>query len=657
VNIIIFGLSVSSSWGNGHATLWRGLCRALRNRGHSVIFFEKDVPYYAAHRDFTDFDDLPGIGSRTVRSRLILYSDWASISELARKHLDDADVGIVTSYCPDGLAVARTLFDSRVIARVFYDLDTPVTLGRIRAGEKIDYLPENGLRDFDLVLSYTGGKALDELKSRLGAKNVAPLYGSVDPESHHWTSPVDRYRADLSYLGTYSADRQHGVEELFLEPARILGARRFTLGGSQYPESFPWRENIYFFRHVPPKEHPAFFCSSRLTLNVTRRMMAQMGYCPSGRLFEAASCGVPVVSDSWEGLDRFFEPESEIFIARSAADVVNVIERSDAELLRVAEAARERTLQSHTADRRASEFETLLQTVLAKRAVAPISAAKVWGVIPAAGLGSRIQPLAFSKELLPVGSRQDGDTERPRAVSEFLVERMVRGGASKICFVIAPGKSDILEYYGGKLGAVDLCYAVQPKAAGLCDAIFRAVPFIPAQDTVCIGLPDTIWFPENGFQLLPEGLLSFLLFPVKRPQYFDAVVLNEDEDKNDPSRVLEIQVKQPNPRSSWIWGAFKMPGHVFHELHGLWLERSAQGVGDEYFGTLVNAYLARGGEARGVKAGDAYVDVGTLHGYREAIQLLSSQNAPQYSDEGGIGFALRSADENARGCVDWTREA
>jgi glucose-1-phosphate thymidylyltransferase len=242
----------------------------------------------------------------------------------------------------------------------------------------------------------------------------------------------------------------------------------------------------------------------------------------------------------------------------------------------------------------------------------------MWGIIPAAGAGSRIQPLAFSKELLPVGSRLDGSIERPRAVSEYLIERMIAGGATKICFVISLGKSDILEYYGGSLGGSDFCYVVQPKPAGLCDALFRALPLIHPEEEVLFGLPDTIWFPADGFRSLPNNVISFLCFPVDHPEFFDAVVFDED------GYVREIQVKERQARSNWIWGAFKMPGAIFAELHQLWLERDC---GDEYLGTLVNEYLARGGEARAVCAGRAYVDVGTVHGYREAIKLLSESPA------------------------------
>lgn len=240
----------------------------------------------------------------------------------------------------------------------------------------------------------------------------------------------------------------------------------------------------------------------------------------------------------------------------------------------------------------------------------------MWGIVPAAGAGSRIQPLAFSKELLPVGSRLDGGIERPRAVSEYLVDRMIIGGATKICFIIAPGKSDILEYYEGNIGAAHICYTVQPRPAGLCDAIFRALPMIHPDEQVIVGLPDTVWFPEDGFRALDEGGLSFLLFPVERPELFDAVVTDEQ------GRVSEIQVKRPHPDTSWIWGGFKLSGALLRSLFSLWCERNRS---DEYLGTLVNAFLERGGAASGMKGGTSYVDVGTLNGYREAIRLLSAQ--------------------------------
>ncbi len=239
----------------------------------------------------------------------------------------------------------------------------------------------------------------------------------------------------------------------------------------------------------------------------------------------------------------------------------------------------------------------------------------MWGIIPAAGNGTRIQPLAFSKELLPVGSRIDADgTERPKAVSEYLAERLVAGGATKIAFVISPTKSDMLRYYGAGVEGATTAFVVQPHASGLCDAIFRAAPLVAADEPVLVGLPDTIWFPADALARLPRDRLAFLLFPVERPELFDAVVLD------DADEVVAIDVKQPGPRSSLIWGAFGMPGHVLHELHDLWRE---PGRGDEYIGTLVNAWLARGNTACGVRAGTSYVDVGTLGGYRSAIMLLA----------------------------------
>jgi glucose-1-phosphate thymidylyltransferase len=237
----------------------------------------------------------------------------------------------------------------------------------------------------------------------------------------------------------------------------------------------------------------------------------------------------------------------------------------------------------------------------------------MWGIIPAAGMGSRIQPLAFSKELLPVGSRLEGGAERPRAVSEYLVERMILGGADKLCFVIAPGKTDILEYYGSRVWGVDIAYVVQPAPGGLCDALFRALPLIGEGEPVLIGLPDTVWSPEDGFRYLPDEELSFLLFPVQNPELFDAVVTDRH------GAVEKIQVKEPATSTKWVWGAIKMPSATFHALHELWLRPERR---DEYFGTLVNAWLAEGGTAVGVPAGRQYVDVGTLHGYRAALRVI-----------------------------------
>jgi dTDP-glucose pyrophosphorylase len=238
----------------------------------------------------------------------------------------------------------------------------------------------------------------------------------------------------------------------------------------------------------------------------------------------------------------------------------------------------------------------------------------MWGIIPAAGAGSRIQPLAFSKELLPVGSQRDGAFERPRAVSEYIVERMILAGADKLCLVIAPGKSDIMDYYGGSIGGADIAYVVQPRPAGLCDAVFRALPFISEAEAVLIGLPDTIWFPETALASMPENECSLLLFPVAHPEMFDSVALASD------GSVLRLEVKSAAPASEWIWGAMKMPATTLRRLCEIWQARECR---DEYLGQLLNAYIQAGGAVRGVTAGTAYVDVGTLDGYRAALSILS----------------------------------
>lgn len=368
MKLVIFGLTVSSSWGNGHATLWRGLCRALSRRGHEVVFFERDVSYYASHRDLTD---LPG-------GKLELYGELADVLPLARKHLAGADVAMVTSYCPDAVALTELLLESRVGLRVFYDLDTPVTLAHLRTGGAVDYIGPRGLRDFDLVLSFTGGAALEQLSALLGAKRTAVLYGSVDPNLHGPARVLDHYRCDLSYLGTYAEDRQAALDRLLVSAAKRAPQHTFLIGGAQYPESFPWAPNIWFVRHVPPPDHPEFYSSCRFTLNVTRRAMADMGYCPSGRLFEAAACGAPLISDYWQGLDAFFTPGSEIVVARDTQDVVSALAMSEEQRLRIARAARERVLHEHTAEHRVEELERTLE-----RARAAVAGEAGW--LPGAG--------------------------------------------------------------------------------------------------------------------------------------------------------------------------------------------------------------------------------------------------------------------------------
>jgi len=354
MKLVIFGLTVSSSWGNGHATVWRALLAALHERHHRIVFFEADVPYYAEHRDLRE----PEFAA------LHLYSSWESVVERANLELADADVAVISSYCPHARQAAQIVLSSEARVRVFYDLDTPVTLNQSLTDRWPAYLPPNGLGDFDLVLSFTGGPALQELRNRLGARRVSPLYGSVDPTLYRPVASAAKYRCDLSYLGTYAADRQHALERLFVDAAQLLPMSRFLLGGSLYPPWFPWKPNIWHVSHVSPEEHPRFYCSSKATLNVTRGVMAEMGYCPSGRLFEAAACGTLILSDDWGGMDQFFAPGGEILIVKDADEVVEALSLSEAERSRIAKTARERALEYHTGSNRACEFERCISEVI-----------------------------------------------------------------------------------------------------------------------------------------------------------------------------------------------------------------------------------------------------------------------------------------------------
>jgi spore maturation protein CgeB len=352
MKFIVFGLTISSSWGNGHATLWRGLMRALTSLGHSITFFEREVPYYANNRDLWELWDA---------AELVLYDDWRNVAAKGIREIENADAAIVTSYCPDGREAAQLVLDHAPALKLFYDLDTPVTLAKLQNGEQVAYLPDQGLGDFDLVLSYTGGRALDELRDRLGARRTAPLYGHVD---QHWHKPAPHepwYSADLSYLGTYAADRQDAVEKLLIESARRRPDARFLIGGSAYPAEIEWPENVRKLDHIPPSHHPSFFSSSRLTLNITRADMARMGWCPSGRLFEAAACSAAIVSDSWGGLDEFFEPGEEILLAAEVPHVLAALEMTDSELAAIGNRARQRVLDEHTSSHRAAQLVELIR--------------------------------------------------------------------------------------------------------------------------------------------------------------------------------------------------------------------------------------------------------------------------------------------------------
>jgi spore maturation protein CgeB len=342
------------------------LLNALARDSHKCIFFERNVPWYESTRDLTAPSNF----------ELVLYPSWDEIRERAVTELSDADAAMVTSYCPDAPAAAELVLESKT-TRVFYDLDAPVTLARIDADLPVEWVGEDGYAGYDLVLSYSGGQSLEELQTKLGAKRVAPLYGSVDFDVHHpvkpMTTPAGSRRIDLSYLGTWAEDRQRALEKLLIEPARRKSDRVFLIGGSMYPANFPWGPNIYFIPHVAPADHNAFYCSSDLTLNITRQAMAERGYCPSGRIFEAAACETPVLSDWWPGLDEFFEPDREILMARDSDDALRALALDRSELKRIGRAASERVKACHTASIRAREMVEAIESAASARAGQPAS--------------------------------------------------------------------------------------------------------------------------------------------------------------------------------------------------------------------------------------------------------------------------------------------
>jgi spore maturation protein CgeB len=345
MNIAIFGLSITSSWGNGHATTYRALVRALADRGHTVTFFERDLPWYAGNRD------LP----HPPYCQAVLYEDVAHLERLAAEALRAADLAIVGSYVPDGIAVGDLVLRGANGVTAFYDIDTPVTLARLE-GDGADYLSAAQIPRYDLYLSFTGGPTLERLQQRYQAPIARPLYCSVDPALYFpETAPA---QWDLGYLGTYSADRQPVLERLMLKAAARAASARFVVAGPQYPDSIAWPTNVERIVHLAPAEHRRFYNALRFTLNVTRADMVKAGYSPSVRLFEAAACGTPIISDTWKGLDRFFTPGAEILLSRNARETLGYLREIDDRTRReLAERARRRVLAAHTAAHRAIELE------------------------------------------------------------------------------------------------------------------------------------------------------------------------------------------------------------------------------------------------------------------------------------------------------------
>lgn len=362
MKITILALSVTSSWGNGHATTYRALARALNARGHRVVFFERDQEWYASNRDMPE----------PPFCRTHIYETWKQVQPLLKRELADSDVVMIGSYFPDASAAIPAVLECDVPVKVFYDIDTPITVAALRQGDA-DYLKREQVPGFDLYFSFTGGPMLRELETRFGAQQAVPLYCSFDPDRYRFCPAQNEYRCDLSYMGTYATDRQGKMEEFLCRPARQLPERTFIVAGPQYPESLKWPANVKRIVHLEPKFHPPFYCSSRMTLNLTRGHMVQAGYSPSVRLFEAAGCGTTIVSDTWPGLGEFFDPGKEILIPSSWEDIVRYVdETDDAEIRAIGRAGQERVMSEHTSERRARQFEEYVSRVgteLAKTAL------------------------------------------------------------------------------------------------------------------------------------------------------------------------------------------------------------------------------------------------------------------------------------------------
>lgn len=358
MKIVFFGLSITSAWGNGHATTFRSLLRALSERGHDILFFEKDVEWYASNRD------LPEPSFCDVR----IFQSWNQSLPEVRRELAECDVAVVGSYFPLGIVAIEEVLASRAQVKAFYDIDTPITVAQLRQAGRTEYLQKEQIAGFDLYFSFTGGEILRELEKEFGARCAFPLYCSVDTRQYHRWPVHKRYQSDMSYMGTYAPDRQLKIEELFCKPARLLPQASFLLAGPQYPRQLRWPANIRRIRHLNPRWHAQLYCSSRLTLNVTRRAMVQAGYSPSVRLFEAAACAATIVSDNWPGLDTFFVPGQEILVPVGGEDVARYLTDLDqGESLRIGERARERVMAEHTAERRAEQFEDYIQKSIRQR--------------------------------------------------------------------------------------------------------------------------------------------------------------------------------------------------------------------------------------------------------------------------------------------------
>lgn len=357
MKLVVLGLSITSSWGNGHATTWRALLREFAARGHEVTFLERNVPWYAENRDMPT----------APWARILLYNDRLELERVHRDEIRQADAVITGSYVPEGIAVGQWVQETAGGVTAFYDIDTPITLQALESGN-CEYLNEELIRAYDVYFSFTGGPVLDCLEEKWGSPCARPLYCAVDLQSYFPESTAPRW--DLGYLGTWSEDRQPGLQALLLEPARAWPEGKFVVAGPQYPEQLVWPENVLRIDHLPPPQHREFYNGQRCTLNLTRAAMRTAGWSPSVRLFEAAACGIPILSDEWDGLEFFFEPGSEILTVRDTPDVLAILRGSDpAQLRRVGAAARRKVQQFHSAAVRA---EALERDLIVARCQAPL---------------------------------------------------------------------------------------------------------------------------------------------------------------------------------------------------------------------------------------------------------------------------------------------
>jgi len=355
MNIVILGLSITSSWGNGHATTYRGLVRELTANGHDVLFLERDAEWYAQNRDLPE----PPYGMTR------LYHGLAQLKHRYSRHVREADLVIVGSYVPDGVTVCEWVTETAEGLTAFYDIDTPVTLAKLANGD-FHYLSPHLIPRFDLYLSFTGGPTLRRIEKKYGAQMARALYCSFDPEQYYPERRAAKW--DLGYLGTYSDDRQPAVDRLLIEVAKRRGKGRFIVAGPQYPEAIRWPRNVKRVTHLPPSEHRKFYNAQRFALNVTREQMIRAGWSPSVRLFEAAACGVPIISDRWSGLDELFAIGDEILIADTTDDVLSFLhDLGEDERRAIGTRARQRVLRNHTAAHRARELEGYVREALSAR--------------------------------------------------------------------------------------------------------------------------------------------------------------------------------------------------------------------------------------------------------------------------------------------------